>query len=132
MKQVLTECQEAGDPRCEFAAVGDTRKRFDALVAQVQRTPLVLRDPDTGQKFTVDYPTMIGALLSVMYGSDAPTQVDAILTELDYAATEAKGGRAKTRSRPARRGRSSSRLSATRSVHRLAPCTTTPTTPSCP
>ncbi|WP_201467861.1 alpha/beta hydrolase [Janibacter melonis] len=96
MKQVLTECQEAGDPRCEFAAVGDTRKRFDALVAQVQRTPLVLRDPDTGQKFTVDYPTMIGALLSVMYGSDAPTQVDAILTELDYAATEAKGGRAKT------------------------------------
>lgn len=88
--RILDACQQAGRTRCSFASGGDTRRRFDTLVARIKAEPLIIRQPGGEPDVVVDYPTLIGAILGEMYAADAPTRVDDVLTSVSTLSTAAR------------------------------------------
>lgn len=83
MRKVLDECAAAGEDRCEFAATGNPRAKFDAMAAQLKRKPVTAEDPFTGERLSLTYADFIGTLLGALYDSDGPQFADMILSEFE-------------------------------------------------
>ncbi|MFI5935216.1 alpha/beta fold hydrolase [Actinoplanes sp. NPDC051494] len=75
LARILELCDLAGTTKCSFAA-GDPVKRFAALAARLKAKPI------TVQGTTITYATFIGAVLSSLYGEQAPEDVTGIAADL--------------------------------------------------
>lgn len=83
LRKILDECEKAGPGRCSFADGGDTRARFDALMARLKKGPVTVADPDTGEPLTITYADVVGDLLNGLYAPYAPEYVDYALSYFD-------------------------------------------------
>ena len=46
MRGILSRCKKAGKDYCQLAAQGDPEKLYRAIMAELERSPLVFSDPD--------------------------------------------------------------------------------------
>lgn len=83
LTKILDECKAAGGEKCSYAESGDPRKKFDAIAAQLKKKPITITDPYDGSTFEVDYATFVSVLLSSLYSSWAPQDIDWALTDLE-------------------------------------------------
>ncbi|GAA2482932.1 alpha/beta fold hydrolase [Winogradskya humida] len=75
LHRILTLCDQAGTAKCEFAA-GNPVARFATITAALKAKPLTIQ----GEKLT--YAAFIGAVLSSLYGQDAPVQVTGLAADV--------------------------------------------------
>jgi pimeloyl-ACP methyl ester carboxylesterase len=79
LAELLARCAKTGPKYCSFASYGDPAKNYAEIVASIKKAPIVQKFPD-GSTFTIDYPTLIGQLLSDLYAPVAGDFVDGDLS----------------------------------------------------
>ncbi len=67
LREILVRCRKAGDEYCQFAGMGNPERNYAKIMSSLKRAPLVTTDPETGEELVLDYPTMVGFLLSDLY-----------------------------------------------------------------
>ena len=85
-----------------LAASGDPRQSYREIIRSLKRSPLVIRDPESGDRFELTYATLVGVLLGDLYGPEAGLFVDLDLSfvlELLRAPAERRGAAQTERAR---------------------------------
>jgi pimeloyl-ACP methyl ester carboxylesterase len=80
LHEILVRCRKAGPDYCNFAAAGNPVTNYARIISSLKRAPLVISDPDTGEEFVIDYPTLVGWLLDDMYYPFGAAFVDSDLS----------------------------------------------------
>ena len=83
LNEILARCASAGPDYCKFASYGDPATLYAQQVETLKTAPLEVVDPETGEVIgTLDYPYLMGLLVSDLYGPDASTWIDLDLSNI--------------------------------------------------
>jgi pimeloyl-ACP methyl ester carboxylesterase len=103
LREILVRCRKAGANFCKLAAGEGPFRDYAKIVASLKRAPLVITDPNSGEQFVLDYPTLIAVLLSDLYLPFAAELVDAdlsaVLELLQTSSTSGQAARDRTAAR---------------------------------
>ncbi|TDB73361.1 alpha/beta hydrolase [Micromonospora sp. KC723] len=80
LREILDRCEKAGAEKCSIAA-GDPHAAYEKVAKRLQKSPVVIEDPDFGS-FTVSYADFVGASLGALYSPYGYAQIDAITAQL--------------------------------------------------
>jgi pimeloyl-ACP methyl ester carboxylesterase len=98
LNRALVLCDRAGETKCSFAA-GNPVTTYEKIAQRLRKAPLVVVDPDTGERYVTTYADFVGislsALYSQYYGPEFLTDFASYLAEMT-GVTPATAPRAQT------------------------------------
>lgn len=81
LRTILVRCDRAGSDLCSFSD-GNPVKNFDLVARRLKKHPVVLDDPDTGNRERFGYPDLVSSVLSALYYTDGPDLVTSLMAQL--------------------------------------------------